>query len=636
MKTLYALLVGIDVYRAVPHLAGCVRDVREVAAHLGATLADGARLEVRKLCDGEATRAAVIDAFRSHLGQAGPDDAALFWFSGHGSDAEAPAWALDFEPTARVQTLVCVDSRSDGVPDLWDKELAVLLDEVAGRAGHVAVVLDSCHSEGASRELREREPAARSRAVRSVETRDPGSFLPGTIERAAAAPPMRHVELAACHSFETAEEMILDGKPRGVFSWALLRSRRRLGTTATYRDLLRAVRAELAGQVRQAPQARPRDSELLDQPFLGGTVTTPESGIWMRWTAGGWAIDAGAVHGLTSGGDVRVGVRGALTGTHGGEATIIEVRPEHSLVEPVSPWQPPRDEQFPVVVTSVPLPPTTVAVTGADPAGTDPAGAGALAAVLGVSPHLRLLGPDSPEVPGLRVTITRDARLLIHDHAGELLEDREHRGPYAVPDALAVCEHIARWRLIWDLENPASALASPVRVEILDRWGGPLERDDHDGLVARYVHGRYGCEPPEVRIRLHNTGRVPLYCVLLDLTSRFQVHANLFPGDFVAPGAYGECLEGKLIKALLPAGTPVRAGAHARDRLKLFVAERQFSAEPFRLPRLGEQFGSRKGLSSSGLLERLGGAAVFRDLGADVPDGYDWTTGKLILTTRVP
>ena len=63
-------------------------------------------------------------------------------------------WFL--EPTGANQTLVCADSRRAGVPDLADKELSVLLDDVAARGPHVLVVLDCCHSGGGTRDPGER------------------------------------------------------------------------------------------------------------------------------------------------------------------------------------------------------------------------------------------------------------------------------------------------------------------------------------------------------------------------------------------------------------------------------------------------------------------------------------------------
>jgi hypothetical protein len=79
------------------------------------------------LVDEQATRDAVIAAFRAHLGQAGQGDTALFWFSGHGSLTPVPEQA-HLEPIGLSQSLMCVDSRHGSVPDLLD----IGLYELAG------------------------------------------------------------------------------------------------------------------------------------------------------------------------------------------------------------------------------------------------------------------------------------------------------------------------------------------------------------------------------------------------------------------------------------------------------------------------------------------------------------------------
>ncbi|MBW6436467.1 caspase family protein [Actinoplanes hulinensis] len=624
MKVLYALLVGINEYRAVGDLSGCVRDVETAEAHLRATLAPGTRMESLILRNGEATREAVIAAFRSHLGQAGPDDVALFWFSGHGSDAEAPDWAEGLEASGRVQTLVCADSRSDGVPDLWDKELALLIDELT--AGHITVVLDSCHSAGASR-----DPFFPIRAVpRSAGSRPVESFLPGTIERAAAVPPMRHIELAACESGEAAEERPLDGAMQGVFSWALLRARKQLGSGATYYELMQAVRARLA--IRQAYQessARCAIPEQLDQPFLGGIVVVPESGIWMRYTHDEWAIDAGTVHGLPVGDGLRIGVHDET----GQEAEIVEVRSTDSLVKPADGWEPDRERQFLVVTTSVPLPRTAVAVAGVDPAEVTE-----LTAAIGRSPQLRVAAPG--EIVDVLVTLAADGNLVITDRRAERYAEWAYEGSDRVARVVKALDHIARWLLIWGLENPAPRITSPVRIELVDaETDEPLAPGGLGEHVLSYTPGDRDWEPPWIRIRLHNTGPVPLFCVLLDLTPRFASSSWLFRGDIIEPGVTVYCRDRRRISVELPKDVPVQPGAYARDRLKLFAAEQWFSSRPYELPVLGRRLPvhNRKVLTALNLLDRLGGGLHHRDLvDAELGVAYDWTTTEAVIKTVVP
>ena len=55
-------------------------------------------MKLKTLKNGEATRQAVVDAFRGHLGQAKKGDVALFYYSGHGSQEQAPEEFWKLEP----------------------------------------------------------------------------------------------------------------------------------------------------------------------------------------------------------------------------------------------------------------------------------------------------------------------------------------------------------------------------------------------------------------------------------------------------------------------------------------------------------------------------------------------------------
>ncbi|MEH0932247.1 caspase family protein [Micromonospora sp. CPCC 205558] len=652
MSTLYALLVGINSYRAstVPDLRGCRTDVMEARAFLETRLAPGVSLEPLSLYDGQATRAAVIEAFRSHLGLAGPADSVLFWFSGHGSEAPAPAWWFE-ESTLMLQTLVCADSRDGEVPDLLDKELSILLDEVAGRAGHVAVVLDCCHSAGGTREL----PGTHARTVVPMAAApDRALLLP---ELAVAAPgrtpDQEHVTLAACRSDELAREMHLGGRRRGVFSWALLNALGRLGPAATYRDLLVAAQTEVEQNVyRQVPQLLPAHRGIADRPFLGGGLAPPASGVLLRYVRQGWEVDAGSCHGLVGAGttdEIRLAVVGDVPVR---EVRVVQVLPERSLVEPIG-WQPDRDRQYRMVLSQVPLPVTTVLVGG--PGQDGPTAARVLEALRcagpggSPSPHLRPVDPsDADTAPELMVRAPRRGVAVVVDRSGATLTgELTDIGPDGARQTVHVLEHIARWRQIRELNNPVTGLAGAVTVEVVAARPGehivPFDRPpiaaDADGVVRlRYQRGPGGWTPQTVFVRLHNRSDRKLFCVLLDLTDRFRVHAELFPGNFVAPHGRAAALRGRRVVAALPPGEAPEPGARVRDWLKLVVAEEQFGPTPFELPALGAPRGVDRGpLAVRGFLDRIGRAVQHRDLVASAEDGaYDWTTVTVPLEVEVP
>ena len=146
-----ALLVGVGQYERqspFPDIPGIGRDLeimREVARALGFE-----ESQIRVLADAEATRDGIAAAFDNWLIDAvGPDDRALFYFSGHGHQR---AERDGDEPDGRDEVLVPHDYA--GTPEeltevLVDDELARWLDRL--RTDQVLVFLDACHSGSAIR-----------------------------------------------------------------------------------------------------------------------------------------------------------------------------------------------------------------------------------------------------------------------------------------------------------------------------------------------------------------------------------------------------------------------------------------------------------------------------------------------------
>jgi hypothetical protein len=211
---------------------------------------------------------------------------------------------------------------------------------------------------------------------------------------------------------------------------------------------------------------------------------------------------------------------------------------------------------------------------------------------------------------------------------------------------VADLEHIARWRQVKALANPVSRLAGAVGIEVVSPLPGertaPLDRPPlatvgNGTLHLEYRHEPSGWTAPTAFIRLRNHTDRRLFCVLLDLTDRFRLHAGLLPGAFVGPRQCAAALAGALVEFALPPDEPVRPGASVRDWLLLLVAETEFSAEPFDLPGLGRPLaGPTRTRALTGVLDRLGLLAVHRDVGRPAASAYDWTTRILPVVTTVP
>ena len=335
-RTIYALLVGINDYLGgVTGLNGCVNDVKRMAEFLQLrtqggefelkplTLTSGDRANASEV---KPTRQVVIDGFRTHLCQAGPDDVALFYYSGHGSQEKAPPELWHLEPDHLDETLVCYDSRTDGQWDLADKELGLLIAEVARKKPHIVVILDSCHSGSGTRapaepgvrlapnDKRERplssfEGFAQLPKGKAVEPGKPdgGEWL--------VLPEGKHVVLSACRPEEVANERFLGDDIHGVMSYYLLEALRRSGTSLTYRDAFTRVGTLVRNQVaQQNPVIEASDVKQLQEPFLGGAVKPQpdyfsldlrqDRGLDNQWRRGQWDFravqggdhDPGCVH----------------------------------------------------------------------------------------------------------------------------------------------------------------------------------------------------------------------------------------------------------------------------------------------------------------------------------------------------
>lgn len=135
----YALIVGIDKYPSevilqqsvrFPALRGCVHDAKAVTAYLETS--PPAEVDTLLLTDEKATKTAIVEAFRSHLGQAKAGDVALFYFSGHGTQEWADKTVWTGETDGRLECLACYYTAQTADSFLLaDKELRYLIGQLA-------------------------------------------------------------------------------------------------------------------------------------------------------------------------------------------------------------------------------------------------------------------------------------------------------------------------------------------------------------------------------------------------------------------------------------------------------------------------------------------------------------------------
>ncbi|GAA0723446.1 caspase family protein [Dactylosporangium roseum] len=236
----FALCIGINDYPGVDNdLTGCRNDADDWATALGAR-----GFEIRELVDSAASGAAIRTGIRDLLGRASSGDSVVITYSGHGT------WVPDRdgdESDHRDEALCPHDIAANG--PLVDDELFTLFERAAPGVRTV-LISDSCHSGTLTRLNR---PIGDHRCPSRF--LPPSTFLPtAEATRAGARPPLRAkprsaaLLLAGCKDSEYSYDATFNGRPNGAFTYVALTTLAELPEPATYRDWLRAIRAQLPSQ----------------------------------------------------------------------------------------------------------------------------------------------------------------------------------------------------------------------------------------------------------------------------------------------------------------------------------------------------------------------------------------------------
>ena len=462
-----ALLVGINDYPegvGTPKLSGCLNDVDHFHDHLKQTVAKD-NLAVEVLKDGDATRDNVIRQFRQHLGRARAGDVAVFQYCGHGGQSASASAFREFDLTGLDEGLVCVDSRrpSGGGYDLADKELAVLIDEVARQEAHVAFILDSCHSGSGTRGvdafggLRSRLAQAQTTSERALET-----YLGGHYSRQLKQgerlhiPSPRHILLAACERTQLAQESPADHS--GVFTSTLLEVLQNSGDTLTYADLFVRCRAAVRKRAQdQDPQFEPIGQFNPWGGFLGLRGAREGRPYRVYFESKSWKINCGAIQGMPTDPDKSVGVvlfSDKDVGRAAGNARTLEVGTQDSILD-MGDLGADRAATYGAAITSLPVAPLLV-YCAAD-SGARTALQGALADNQAISAALTEVSDGARyglEVEGdLLRLVQRDAGVLIQAAKGDA--GKFEASARAILD---VVKQVAQWERSVALQNSSSQI----------------------------------------------------------------------------------------------------------------------------------------------------------------------------------
>jgi len=669
-RTIYALLIGIDDYQPpVPKLRGCVNDIEAFAEYLSERVAKdkGVGLELKTLKNKEATREAVVDTFREHLGKAKEGDVAIFYYAGHGSQEQAPEEFWILEPDHLDETLVLYDSREKDKWDLADKEIAKLIGDVAARGPHVSVIMDCCHSGSGTRDvsldsavrraptdLRRRpiesflvtpDEAKKTAATRSVSGPAPSRYTP---------PEGRHVLFAACRDDQEAKEYVSDGKQHGAFSFFLGEALRSAAGVPTYRDLFTRTSAGVYNvALNQSPQLEATRNDDLDAVFLDGAIPPSPSSFTVRFRDDEWVLDGGAAMGIPepSGADATRLALFAFDATASemselsravGTAQAAKVLPASSVLslDPGTPLD--QKTTYKAVILSLPTPPVTVSLEGDTQARELVRTVLAKASPEG-GPSLFIREASEKEAPEFRL-LARDGQFLIARPGDDrpLVGQIDGLNEAGARRAVERLEHIARWTQTAKLSNPNSTIKpDEVTLAILvddKEVAGKEIRLEYDFKGGKQIK-------PKFKVRMTNDGDRTLYCGLLDLTQRFGISAGLLKAGCVKlePGEVAWGNLGQEISASVPDEVWNQGIIEFKDLLKLIVCTQDFDARRLEQPNLDMPRAPRGGVTRGGAADRNGSLnrlmrkVQTRDLGSDEPEVIDdWQTMQISFTTVRP
>jgi len=337
-QTIHAVLIGINGYTHKP-LAGCINDVLDIKTFFEELAAVNENLQFKPhfylspdkevgldeeflasakitTADYQApTRDNILNAF-DHFTEAKAGDICLFYYSGHGSFQNAPQEFWHMKSAAQVETLLAVDSRTKNGRDIIDKELGYQIHKLteAKKDIHFLAIMDCCHAGDNTRG----EEGITARESKPNRNQTPLSDYFGFAEGQAGFykknnlnqinPPFgAHIQMAASRQHESAKELMLGDKQRGVFTYYLLKVLRNGGTAFSYKDLVERVNVLVENRVeQQTPQISfyPADKANKYVSFLNAAKlkeVRKKYPIYYKEGKQKWMLGVGQVQGLSKG-----------------------------------------------------------------------------------------------------------------------------------------------------------------------------------------------------------------------------------------------------------------------------------------------------------------------------------------------
>lgn len=534
---IYALLVGINDYAPeVGRLAGCLNDVDHFKDFLTGTF-DNARLAIEVLKDSEATRGNIIKQFRSHLGKAGAGDVAVLQYCGHGARWKSAAAFKEFFPVGKDEGLVCYDSRRPGGFDLADKELAVLLAELAKNNPHVVVILDCCHSGSGTRTV-DAFRGLKPRVTHEVSAERPlDSYLEGYYARLQqkkqplSIPASRHILLAACERTQQAQET---PDCSGVFTDTLLEVLSKCGGDITYADLFVRCRAAVRKRAdNQNPQFEAYEHFNAWSGFLGRAASQAARRYSVYYEDNRWMIEAGALHGLPTEPEKSVAL--ALyqedePSRAVGSAATVMVGPQKSELRLGFTGDPAA--RYQAEITTLPVPPLPI-YCAADEKHRE-----LLQNALAQDGSVSAMLTEIAEGTRYALAVDND-KLWLKQREMDLLiqgvEMNPDRPQEAIRTMLAILKHVVRWERSWALQNHGTKMDTTL-VDFV--FSEKLPEGEHDypagEITLDYVKSGGEWQKILGKFKVRNRTQQTLHMMFAHFSNAYGI--QVFSNEPLPPG----------------------------------------------------------------------------------------------------
>ncbi len=574
-QKIYALFIGINHYKYINNLGGCVADAKNIQSYIQeASEAQSQEFKPKKLHNSEATREEIITHFKTHLGQATENDICLFYFAGHGAQEKAQPAFINYESDKKLELLICHDSHPHHPKTfIADKELRYLIQQLYKKTkADIVTIFDCCHS-GTNTRTRTLTPRQAfiigTRTGLVVESRDWENFIFGKeIEEAKAIsavsledilPQGKHIQLAACEDREFAYE----DKGMGIFTSNLVDLLRQTKGNITYESLINILRLKIKDSYKQTPQAHligdEEEEDLSFKSFLGGITQHQNqiANIAYNPAEQAWLLDIGAIHGVSK---TNPKLQIELLDENDMPivtAKIDDVEFNHTQLEFNTDVQMDKSQPYKVKITGLISTPLKVHCSG-DTEGvklfedycsnpTNSTSSFQLVEEAAIAEYWVEASNNAYYIKLPLNSLALTKKILGYDNESTAILSR-------------YLEHIARWTFIKNLENPNANFQPnpPIEVEIITKQdNGPNKTIEIKNNIAEIqytdIPDRSSTSPPKVAltINIKNTSNQEFYCGVVYLAQDFDIYVSLKKSiryERISPSETWRVLDGKYIR----------------------------------------------------------------------------------------